>query len=1208
MATYHVSTNGNNQNPGTSAQPWRNIQHGVNQLKAGDTLIVHGGTYVETVNISVSGTADNPIVIRAAEGESPEVDGRAGVESKNSGLPTGPFSSCVPDDAPTNQGYCHHDIPMVHVRSSSNIVWDGIDIKRGLGRGFQASTLDAHSDNVTVKNCKIYGHRATGVQAWYNTNFTIDNCEIFDNANFAPFSRGGSYLNWPGAISGKGCSFITIKNCVIHDNWGEQTIFDANDGGSHDVTIQDCIYYDNFAGLGLHAVKNVTLERCYFYRSTTDKNTPSPFAKGPTEQIILTPAEQSWMEQISTENVTIRNNIVVDGWTSVALRGGASDKPIANALIANNTFVNSHPKGPGSVYAWAVNKSDIRIRNNIIYNVNGAKLVDDAGGRTNSGYTYSNNYWSSAPPNNILHDTATDVINGSSPFIDVNFAPDKGQGDANKYKLVDSAGAVNKAADLGTLEGFRDDYFRSLRNGSWDIGGHELNGSGGEAGFITADFSASPVEGQPPLTVTFQDKSTSSAPVTEWLWDFGDGGVSSTQNPTHTYQEGTYTVSLKVTSAAGTDTSIREGLIRVTSQESGTTGRITEDQVVLYRFNAGSGTLVEDVSGVGAPLNLNIGNTGGAAWLPDGGLSVTAATKISSDQPAAKLTDACRQSNEITVEAWIKPSNVTQEGPARVVSISNDTTNRNFTLGQGLWGDQPSDVFDFRLRTTNTDNNGAPSVTTPAGTATTELQHVVYTRTAQGDVSVYINGAQVAVARVMGDFSNWNSSYPFLLGDERTDGRPWLGSYYLVAVFSRALNAVEVKQNFDSGFDEPEVAVEAAFTISEGQAAGEAPHTVNFDSSASSSTNGITAYAWDFGDGGTSDEANPTHTYQEAGDYTVSLTVTDASGETDTLTEANYISVSPASGRIRDGLVAYYTFHEGTGRVIRDLSKFGDPLNLEIIDTAAVTWLDDGIEITAPAAIASTDTADKIVRACQETQEISLEAWVKPANATQDGPARIVSISKNFDERDITLAQGLWGSQPSNVYDVRIRTQGSSQDLNGFPSLTTPAGSLKVRLSHVVFTRDSAGNATIYIDGGMYVSKPRSGDFSNWENFGLYLANEAIGERPWLGSMHLVALYNRALTQAEIIRNFDAGLPEPGDDEEYEPIIPDTFRRFALTRPGYNPDENPAGLLAYGAQYPDMRCIILWEGESSFMEYANINAVEEAYPEATFYWVDEAEE
>ncbi|HYQ71461.1 MAG TPA: PKD domain-containing protein, partial [Gammaproteobacteria bacterium] len=54
---------------------------------------------------------------------------------------------------------------------------------------------------------------------------------------------------------------------------------------------------------------------------------------------------------------------------------------------------------------------------------------------------------------------------------------------------------------------------------------------------------------------------------------------------------------------------------------------------------------------------------------------------------------------------------------------------------------------------------------------------------------------------------------------------------------------------------------------------------VNFSSTGSSDPDGnITSYAWSFGDGGTSTQANPGHTYTSAGDFNVTLTVTDNDG------------------------------------------------------------------------------------------------------------------------------------------------------------------------------------------------------------------------------------------------------------------------------------------------------------------------------------------
>jgi large repetitive protein len=54
-------------------------------------------------------------------------------------------------------------------------------------------------------------------------------------------------------------------------------------------------------------------------------------------------------------------------------------------------------------------------------------------------------------------------------------------------------------------------------------------------------------------TITFTDLSEPQASITTWEWDFGDGQVSLAQNPQYTYndEEGTYTVTLTVTTANG---------------------------------------------------------------------------------------------------------------------------------------------------------------------------------------------------------------------------------------------------------------------------------------------------------------------------------------------------------------------------------------------------------------------------------------------------------------------------------------------------------------------------------------------------------------------------------------------------------------------------------------------------------------------------------
>ena len=72
-----------------------------------------------------------------------------------------------------------------------------------------------------------------------------------------------------------------------------------------------------------------------------------------------------------------------------------------------------------------------------------------------------------------------------------------------------------------------------------------------------AQFSVAVQSGKAPLVVVFTDTSQAgSSSITSWQWDFGDGGTSALQNPQYTFEiHGTYTVTLTVSSADGTDTS-----------------------------------------------------------------------------------------------------------------------------------------------------------------------------------------------------------------------------------------------------------------------------------------------------------------------------------------------------------------------------------------------------------------------------------------------------------------------------------------------------------------------------------------------------------------------------------------------------------------------------------------------------------------------------
>lgn len=222
------------------------------------------------------------------------------------------------------------------------------------------------------------------------------------------------------------------------------------------------------------------------------------------------------------------------------------------------------------------------------------------------------------------------------------------------------------------------------------------------------------------------------------------------------------------------------------------TYRVSVGLSAFYTFEEGRGDTVKDRSGSGKSLDLKIEKPSAVSWQ-DGALVVRSATKIESVHPATKLADQTKQSNAWTIEAWIKPANASQKGPARIVSMSNNSVQRNFTLGQ------ERDQYQVRLRATSTSDNGLPETASGTAKVVPKLSHVVFTRQSDGGVNFYVDGEQTASGKVAGQLSNWDGGFPLILANERTSERPWLGEFHLVAIYSRSLSDAEVSQNYAAG-------------------------------------------------------------------------------------------------------------------------------------------------------------------------------------------------------------------------------------------------------------------------------------------------------------------------------------------------------------------------------------------------------------------------
>ena len=131
-----------------------------------------------------------------------------------------------------------------------------------------------------------------------------------------------------------------------------------------------------------------------------------------------------------------------------------------------------------------------------------------------------------------------------------------------------------------------------------------------------SSFSASPTSGVAPLSVQFTDTSTGSP--TAWMWDFGDGAISASKNPDHTYAAaGTYTVTLTASNAWGSSTATSTITVSAPPPPRGT-GSIT----VVGSQASVSSTAVGTVT-LRSPSGVSAGDVLVAALTADNTPSVT---------------------------------------------------------------------------------------------------------------------------------------------------------------------------------------------------------------------------------------------------------------------------------------------------------------------------------------------------------------------------------------------------------------------------------------------------------------------------------------------------------------------------------------------------------------------------------------------------------
>lgn len=245
-----------------------------------------------------------------------------------------------------------------------------------------------------------------------------------------------------------------------------------------------------------------------------------------------------------------------------------------------------------------------------------------------------------------------------------------------------------------------------------------------------------------------------------------------------------------------------------------------------------------------------------------------------------------------------------------------------------------------------------------------------------------------------------------------------------------------------------------------------------------------------------------------------------------------------------ESLQVLYALETHPGNMIRDVSG-QSPIDLNIYTPDRVSWAGGALMLQKDAAIATAPldakqplppprATQRLIQACQETQEISVVLWIEPDEEEQNGPARLVTLSSDASERNFLVGQ------ENDRYVVRLRTSLTDVNgrLNGKNILESPKESVQLEPTCLVFTRSASGsndtsgesNAHLYINGQLVDSTNVGGDFSNWEAFELSLANEFKDKkRSWEGEFYRVAIYNKPLTPEQVRQLYYPNVLTTGD-------------------------------------------------------------------------------
>ncbi|MBA3520973.1 MAG: PKD domain-containing protein, partial [Gemmatimonadales bacterium] len=408
----------------------------------------------------------------------------------------------------------------------------------------------------------------------------------------------------------------------------------------------------------------------------------------------------------------------------------------------------------------------------------------------------------------------------------------------------------------------------------------------------------------------FTDRSEDGdGTVTDWSWDFGDGAAATDRHPNHTYSaEGSYEVTLIATDDAGAkDTIARTVAVAAplpnAAPDAGFTGSCDGfDCAFTDGSTDGDGTVTGwswDFGDGGSSAIRNPSHT----YAAEGSYQVTL---IATDNDAA--TGTVTKTVVVTPPApnTAPEADFSESCTALACSFTDGSSDEDGSVTGWSWefgdggsagGRSPSHTYadggEYQVTLIATDNDEAADTVTRTVTVTppppNERPTAEFTASCDGLTCGFTDTSSDGDGSVTGwswDFGDGGSSTA--RNPSHTYGS---GGAYEVTLTARDDGDATgtVTQTVTVTAPPPNSAPTAAFTES---CSG---LTCTFTDGSSDGDGTVRGWSWNFGDGGSSTERNPSHTYAADGSFEVTLVATDDDGDTGTMTRTVAVSRPPAT-------------------------------------------------------------------------------------------------------------------------------------------------------------------------------------------------------------------------------------------------------------------------------------------------------------------------